>query len=334
MPDIDEPAPGSRSVRWTGIGGLPFADSRRAIAHVFDHYPLMPFLPEPAADDAGMLADALPAELPRAAHSGFGVRLEAIGAEDVVARAFAGSRERVAATPIIERARRLVGAMPVPREGATLKGQLAGPTTLLRCIRDAGGIPLWAYPDLHETIAGWCAQLARELACVLLEVSDDVTVWLDEPGLGLAGLEDEDAAVLDVLGPAVEMLRDLEVAPGVHCCAEPPLPLLAQLGLDWVHIDVVRHERILLAEAASVAAMFDSGTRLVLGCLPVQPSDDVRPPLEIASALAAAMGRTLAEVLPHLALAPACGTMLAPPEREIEIAEILARRAREMSRIS
>ena len=47
--------------------------------------------------------------------------------------------------------------------------------------------------------------------------------------------------------------------------------------------------------------------------------------------LAADWGRPVDALLPRLALAPACGTMLAPPEREHAIAATLATWSRELT---
>ena len=63
------------TVKWTGVGGLPFQSLSEAVDHVLVHYPHMPFLPEPSVEGGGLLTDALPPSLGRVPHAGFGVKL-------------------------------------------------------------------------------------------------------------------------------------------------------------------------------------------------------------------------------------------------------------------
>ena len=90
-------------------------------------------------------------------------------------------------------------------------------------------------------------------------------------------------------------------------------------------IDAVRFPEE-IADARSVLLDYlDGGGTLALGLIPVLPGEGEEPsPLSRLRAIEAELGRELDD---RLVLSATCGTMLAPPAREREIAAELAETA-------
>ena len=317
----------SKAVVWTGVGGLPFDDRKTALDHVVRAYPRMPFIPQLPGDDpdAGMLVEVLP-PLDRAAHAGYGVKLDAIGADPSVLDAF--DPAGIASTRLLTELDRSLESLPELDPDAVLKFQLAGPVTLLQTVRDFGSIPLWVYPDLHARVADWLAALAVEAGRRLLERHEPVCVWLDEPVSGLPGVAEAEKETTAMHLRIFEELRELGIGTGLHCCSAPPFDILTRLPLDYLSFDLLRYEAEAMAAAPALMAAMMSGMKLVIGVISSlidgedeYPGDALR---RLARELEVGAGSGEDSLADNFLLSPTCGALLAPVEREIEMASRLA----------
>ena len=300
----------------SGVGGLPFPDLQTALAHQRAHYDLTfrPQLPIGDGEAAGMLAEVLPATLDLVAHPGFGVKLRHMIEDGAIARSFGSG---IDGTTVLELTRDFIDGLEPRESSAGLRVSLAGPLTILQSLRDEWSRPLFSEAALHAPVSDWCARLAGTLASMTPAGS---TIILDEPVLGLPGPRDAVDAVVAVLAPVIAAIREHDREVGLHCCSEPPFPILAQLALDELSIDALRYASEIIGAADQLAAFVADGGRLALGLVAPMPLDDVQPEPELLLDALVLSGQVKREsLIDALVLTPTCGTMLCPEEREIEI---------------
>ena len=103
----------------------------------------------------------------------------------------------------------------------------------------------------------------------------------------------------------IAALRSEGVAVGLHTCALPPWPLLADLGLDVLNVDVVRHPPSDAQDRERIRAYLEAGGRIAWGLVPATAN------LPTADALVAFANKTLsrfgAEALRGSLISPCCG---------------------------
>ena len=309
-------------IRRTGIGGLPFADLDTAMAHVAAHYDL-PFLPQLAADPAENMVDlVLPRDFATKGPWQVNYKIPGMGTEDA---AFAALNQpwQEARIPLLETLTTWLAHPLLAEPEEELKIQVTGPCTLLQHLRDEIHHPLWVHGNAQSSLSRYLAALAAECGKRALEHSGQVTIWLDEPVLGLPGVLEAEEEVGEILMPCLETLFDLDIRAGLHCCSAPPFHLLALSPLGDFSLDIGRyHAELLQQDRQTLSAFADRGGRLILGFhspLPSSENEDENMAAlfdDILNFLTLSCGFDSDQIL----ISAACGTMLTPVERELEIA--------------
>ncbi|RMG10777.1 MAG: hypothetical protein D6731_16835 [Planctomycetota bacterium] len=186
----------------TGIGSLPHTDPARAVDFVVRRAPRLPFWPQlpRRRRSEGLVEQALE-------RFGRSPRFGPEGAAGFFAFLDAWDAGRFP---------RAVG----------LKGQVVGPLTLARVAPDLGAGSLAAHV---LGLARWQLAALQDRAR-----GRPVTLWLDEPCLGLPEAR---AGDLDLLGGVVEGLRREGACVGLHCCSPPPWEWVRSLAPEVVSFD-------------------------------------------------------------------------------------------------
>lgn len=147
-----------------------------------------------------------------------------------------------------------------------LKGQLAGPLTLALHSRLPDGRPCAADPAALDALALHMGKAAAAYATALAQTGAAPVLFLDEPELPRAVALLGAATAARLLTVALNALPG--VVRGVHCCARPPLNLLAQMPLEVVSVDAHRYGPAIVARAPAVAHLLARGGSIAWGIVP------------------------------------------------------------------
>lgn len=277
----------------TGVGSLPLTDPAAAVAFVAAHAPEVPFLPQlPARGGAeGMLGEALAGTEDLLAQSADGTAYDVRpGAwPELLARLTSGAAAAAPRpTAALGAFTDALGAGRFPRARA-VKGQIAGPVTLARCLRRPGGRP-GLDAALLGALATHVAELVRDLARRLAVAGRPVHVVVDEPALALAAdVPAGEAALRHVLASAPAATT------GLHVCGPVPAALVGRLAPGLLSWDALREPALLHAVGDR---LWMAETRFAFGIV-----DAARPPPATAALLAAWRGTLPADVDPGAVVA-------------------------------
>jgi hypothetical protein len=315
-------------IAWTGIGSLPQSTLPAALEHVALYYPRLPYLPQIAAGTAlpSMLHEVLPERVRHAAR-GRGLDLPWTADDPAAAEAFTADREELAGTPyrvVLAGALAIARTLPAFTHAPAVKAQIMGPCSILASMRDAWFQPLWHAAGVRAAAADWIAALAGAAIGGIRDLGAQPLLWLDEPMLGHLETAGEALAAAATLDRTLAALRAAGARTGLHCCSTPPFAILRALALDDLSLDAVRYGPEILDHAPDVAALLARGVRLVLGVVPVTPDGGAFAPRAFVRRLRERLGSAGALLPSQLLISPSCGTLLAPEEREVELAAALA----------
>jgi hypothetical protein len=269
-------------MRATGVGSMPGTDIDEAARVVVGEVPTLPHLPELPARGVG--ADLVG----RGASLLAGIPVEVYGGRWQVAR-LPGREQRAARRWLAED---LLGFSLAASGGAgPIKIQATGPWTLSATLRSSRGHLLLADPAAQRDVAAALGEGIREhcAEAVTLIPGRRLVVQIDEPMLAavVAGTLPRASGmgrlppvpgpeVAEVLRATVEMIRGLSPAGGspdaetplvvLHtCAADPPLGVLAGVGLAGVSVDL----RLLgAARLPALEGLLSEGADLWAGVVP------------------------------------------------------------------
>ncbi len=311
-------------VRTVGIGSLPFCQHEPARDHIARYYDI-PYLPQIAEGDGdgGMLALLLPPKLNRRSLSGFGVALTDMIEEESLLDAFEAVPENIDGCLAVQGAR---GASSVFRgkKRPLLKAQIMGPISLLQTIRDGASRPLWSAPQFHPQALSWTIACAQAIAQALQPLCEELTLWLDEPMLGLINQPSDREKAKGLISSWNRAMKDIHVGTGLHCCSHPPFDLLTPLPPHYLSFDFLRYQSIAWENLVLLRQFVEGGGVLALGVLaPMAMSEDPDLRSDIRT-FCQSLGIKSSEAMArHILLTPTCGTLLTPMNREVEIAKTL-----------
>jgi hypothetical protein len=232
----------------TGVGSLPFRESREAIEFVSRHSGTLPFWPQlPRRDLAEeMIAQVIAPLLPYLDRiekpSCWSLRP---GCEAIVEHAMRCNDAALipeAAQGFTEFERWLkAGQFPQAR---AFKGQLVGPVTLASCLSSAGR-PLVQHPGWLEIVTDFLIRHAIWQIRRLQIAGKPVLMVVDEPALHCPVVEEtastearmQSVGMRNSLNRLLRAIKNAGAIPGLHCCAPLAIPFLRELSLDYLSFD-------------------------------------------------------------------------------------------------
>jgi methionine synthase II (cobalamin-independent) len=277
------------------------------------------------------------------------IEAAALGMEDVAAAYEACRTDSVAISPEHSRGfhafcRRLE-AMPAASRPRLVKGHVTGPVTLAMSLETDYEARAAIYePELARLVAQVVGLKARfqEEAFARAAPGLPTLIFFDEPSLGSIG-----SAVLNLDATlAVELLsiaaRACQGLPGIHCCGETDLGLVAEAGVKVLNFDAFDYLDSVVAAGRQVRAFVEGGGMLAIGLVP----SFLPHPEKVAEETVESLWARLLEVVDTLAstgldrellarrafLTPSCGTGGMRPDlarRSLELTAQLAAKARE-----
>ena len=225
------------------------------------------------------------------------------------------------------------------RKLALAKAQLAGPATVRWVAKTSGGQPVFEVPTLDQQIFRLLLARAVAMARALRRAGATPLLFLDEPGLcALDPLDARHLLVLQELKVLVAALHREGALVGIHCCSNIRWERVLELGLDLLSLDVRLSLDALLEERAALLQFLASGATLSLGIIPTDFSstyhvDELVDSVEASLRATLPRGSSLAEVLAHLLLTPACGLALRSVMDAERVFEDLRAAQRRMRRV-
>ncbi len=250
----------------TGIGSLPFADTRAAIdavARLSPEIPFWPQLPQRAAGESaiaqglGLLADLIE---PRS--EGFGYQVKDGCLDRVVALLHRSSGELKAANAAGFAA---FEETTFP-SAIAVKGQIEGPVTLATYLFHRGR-PFLTDPALFAAIAFHVSQMICWQTDRLKLRGLPVLLFIDEPALCL----EVPAGRLHAIEVALNDARARGAIAGMHCCAARPFARMCQAKPDILSFDAHEGLEAFFADEDALRFVQDGGT-VAYGMVPTWQS--------------------------------------------------------------
>jgi len=337
----------------TAIGSVPFTDTAEAVELILDQFGEGPFWPQLPSIDwrEGMMVQYVEG-LP-------GVRLdserekvtldieEAVFGLEEIERAYSEvDTEALGISHDFARGyhelRRRLKSMPTPR---LIKGHVTGPVTQALGLETSFEERAAIYePDLARMIARVMGLKARVQEEVFAEVAPDARtmIFFDEPSMGSIGSAvlnlDVDLAV-EILSISASSCRGI---PGIHCCGETDLGLVAEAGFEVLNFDAYDYLESVAAAGPQVRSFVEGGGMLAIGLVP----SSLPHPTAVADETLESLWDRLLEVVDTLTgtgldrdllarrsfITPSCGTGGMTPElarKSFSLTVQLSEKARE-----
>jgi methionine synthase II (cobalamin-independent) len=242
----------------------------------------------------------------------------------------------------LDRFCRRLEAMPAPR---AVKGHVTGPVTLALSLETNYEARAAFYePELARMIAravGLKARYQEQLFSTIAPNAETI-IFFDEPSMGSIG-----SAVLNLdANLAVELLsiasRACRSIPGIHCCGETDLGLIADAGVRVLNFDAFSYFESLVVAGPRVKTFVEGGGMLAIGLVP----SFLPHPEAVAAETIESLWARLLEIVDALTatgldrellarqsmITPSCGTGGMRPDlarRSLELTAQIADKARE-----
>lgn len=338
----------------TAIGSVPHEDAAEAVDLITSLLPEGPFWPQlPRVDwHEGMMVqyvEGLPgARIDEEAEKvTLDIEEATFGIEEIDRAYEAGDTAGMAISSGFSRGlHAFLGKLEATAPPPLVKGHVTGPVTLALALETNFEERAAIYePELARMVAKVVGLKARYQEELFNRASpeSETLVLFDEPSMGSIG-----SAVLNLDAElAVELLslaaRACHGLPGVHCCGETDLGMIAEAGIKVLNFDAYDYLDALVAAGPRVRSFVeDEGGMLAIGLVP----SSLPHPEAVADETAESLWARLLEVVDALVatgldgellarrsmITPSCGTGGMTPanaRRSLSLSAELAARARE-----
>ena len=163
----------------------------------------------------------------------------------------------------------------LPARPAALKGQITGPVTFCTTVVDERGRAIFYNESLRDAAIKMLAMKARYQARLMRDISKDVLIFQDEPGLSGFGssafitITKDD--VQQAIGEVSAAIHEEGGLCGVHVCANTEWPLLLEKDVDIVSYDAFSYFDRLSLYKNELTAFIRRGGLLATGIIPTAP---------------------------------------------------------------
>ena len=216
-------------------------------------------------------------------------------------------------------------------QALAVKGQMAGPLSILLTLTDKNKIPAFYDPEIREVVVKTLAMAARWQINFLKSLGLPVYLFVDDPAIANYGsfthltLKRED--VIMVLKEIIDAIVEEGGIPGVHSCAGIDWSLVIEAGAKILSVDGANYLDSLFPYKEAIYNLLKQGGILALGIIPTGPEIE-NYNLESLKKEFKEKVKLLKEssVVPQdakLMLTPACGTGLLPPAHAEKIYKLL-----------
>ncbi len=221
-----------------GVGSIRHTDAVEAVTEVLEDYWRLPFWPQlPNRSDEEQMIPQTALGLPGASWDGDYVTWGGELSDTDLANAGLPDRERTSGLyELLER----LPTVSEARRSQVVKGQIVGPVTLSRWMRDGdGAAPHDDLPTLRR-LAFWLGAAAAEQARAFQRIGYQAIIVFDEPELASVGEPSIPLPwreVVPVLRAAIEPVQRIGALAGIHCCAAVNWTRALDARPNLIHFD-------------------------------------------------------------------------------------------------
>ena len=221
-----------------GVGSTHHTDADAAVEDILRGYKRMPFWPQlPNRAPEEMMLPQFGLSLPGATWDGETLHWSGPPAEETEAAAALPPPERAAGLHAFLRA---LPQIPAEQTPPVVKGQMTGPLTLARAMRDSEGRPPHASPEHLLWLAQFLGRMGAAQAQALGAGGAHVVMVFDEPALAYV---DEPSLPIPwrtaaaALRAAMEPVQNLGALAGLHCCQPANWTRVLDARPNLIHFD-------------------------------------------------------------------------------------------------
>ncbi len=332
----------------TGIGSVPFTESRTSCEIVLDLLPSIPFWPQLVRqsyleDMTIQFSENLPLLEINHESRNLIIRREEVESalvtfyerfmeEDI--SYFSISREY--ATGLYDMID-LVKNNP-EKVGSYIKGQSVGPLTFAASIKDRAGKSALSDPNLMDALTKGLAIKALWQVNKLKETGKIPIIFFDEPylsGFGSAFSPIERDEIIRVLGEVFAYLRErVEILIGIHCCGNTDWAMLLESGPNIINFDAFSFMDTFLLYPEALSKFIEKGGIIAWGIVPTSEYTDTITMEDLSSRLVKGLeylkeiGFSAEQISRQSMITPSCGMGTMAPSSAQGVLELLAKVSR------
>lgn len=163
----------------------------------------------------------------------------------------------------------------LPKRPVALKGQITGPVTFCTTVVDEHGRAIFYNDVLRDAAIKMLTMKARYQARLMRDISKDVLIFQDEPGLSGFGssafitITKDD--VQEAIGEVSAAIHEEGGLCGVHVCANTEWSLLLEKNVDVLSYDAFSYFDRLALYKNELVAFIRRGGFLATGIIPTAP---------------------------------------------------------------
>ncbi|MDB9823156.1 hypothetical protein OAC89_05595 [Deltaproteobacteria bacterium] len=268
--------------RATGIGSVPYKDTRETCVNILELLPEIPFWPQLVKrsyleDMSIQFSEGLPLLSIQEDHRKLTASSDNI--ESALVKFyehflvddidyFAISREYA---PGLYELLELISQTP-DRFGPYIKGQSVGPVTFSAGITGVDGKPVLTNPDLLDAFTKGLAIKALWQVRELDKSGKKPIIFLDEPylsGFGSAFSPIERQGVINLLKEVIDYLRERSDALiGIHCCGNTDWSMIMESGPDIINFDAFAFMDYFFLYPEDIIKFLTNGGHIAWGIVP------------------------------------------------------------------
>lgn len=206
------------------------------------------------------------------------------------------------------------------RKPEIVKGQITGPFTLAISLKLKNGENPIFREDLKDLILKFISVKALAQGIKLKEITPNVIIFLDEPGLSSFGSSSlitiTKEEVLEMLNEVFLLLKDFSIVPGIHICANTSWDIPLTSEVDILSFDSFNfYEKLSIYKTELKEFLSKDGKFIAWGVVPTESSilknitfEEILHKFKLQKRdLASRIGFTEKEILQKSLFTPACG---------------------------
>lgn len=332
----------------TGIGSVPFTDSRTSCENVLDLLPSIPFWPQLVKqsyleDMIIQFSENLP--LLEINHEHRSLIIHRDKSESALVTFYERFMEEDTSYFSISQdyAAGLYDMIDLVKKtpskfGPYLKGQSVGPLTFAASVKDNEGKSALSDLNLMDALTKGLAIKALWQVNKLKETGKTPIIFFDEPyltGFGSAFSPIERDDVIRVLGEVFAYLRErVEILIGIHCCGNTDWAMLLESEPDIINFDAFSFMNTFLLYPEALSRFLEKGGIIAWGIVPTSEYSETITIDELSSRLVKGLehlkktGFSAETLSKQSMITPSCGMGTMEPSSAQGVLELLAKLSR------
>jgi len=329
----------------TGIGSVPFTESRTSCEKILDLLPSIPFWPQLVKqsylEDMNIqFSENLP--LLEINHENRSLIINREESESALVTFYERFMEEDTSYFSISReyATGLYDMVDLVKKnpekfGPYLKGQSVGPLTFAASVKDSEGKSALSDLTLMEALTKGLAIKALWQVTKLKETGKTPIIFFDEPyltGFGSAFTPIERDEVIRVLGEVIGYLRErVEIIIGLHCCGNTDWAMLLESEPDIINFDAFSFMDTFLLYPDALSLFLEKGGIIAWGIIPTSEYTEAITVGELSSRLVKGLehlkktGLSAEKLSRQSIITPSCGMGTMEPSLAQGVLELLSK---------